>query len=286
MKKIGFVDYYISEWHANNYPSWIAQANKKLGTDYQVTYAWAEEDVSPVYGETTDEWCKKMGVTRCNSIAELCEKSDVIIILAPSNPEKHLQYAKEVLPFSKRTYIDKTFAPDFETAKEIFKIADEHGTPFFSSSALRFADELNELEGSNNLIITGGGGNFAEYLIHTVEMAVKLLDNPIKTVKVEKIGDQRICHAVTENGKQTSIIYSPAEVFRINCETINGEYTHIDITSEFFVNLIVEIIKFFDAGVLPFDTKQTLEAMRFRSALLNAENKSGNWIELCGDDIK
>lgn len=24
MKKIGFVDYFLDEWHANNYPVWIA----------------------------------------------------------------------------------------------------------------------------------------------------------------------------------------------------------------------------------------------------------------------
>ena len=278
MKKIGFVDYYISEWHANNYPAWIKQANEKLGTDYEVAYAWAEQELSPVYGETTDEWCKKMGVTRCDTIAELCEKSDVIIVLAPSNPEKHLGYAREVLPFGKRTYIDKTFAPDFATAKEIFEIAEKHGTPFFSTSALRYADELNTLKGSTDLIITGGGGNFAEYIIHTVEMAVKLLDNPVKRVKVEAVGDQRICHAETENGSDAAIIYSPSEGFSINAKAESGGYTHCDINSEFFLNLIAEIIKFFETGVLPFDTKQTLEVMRFRTALLNAEKTPEKWV--------
>ena len=283
MKKIGFVDYYISEWHANNYPEWIKQANEKLGTDYLVSYAWAEENLSPVYGETTDEWCGRMDVTRCDTIAELCEKSDVIIVLAPSNPEKHLQYAKEVLPFGKRTYIDKTFAPNLKTAEEIFKIAEQCGTPFFSTSAMRFADELNKLKGANNLIITAGGGNFPEYMIHPVEMTVKLLEDSVKKVKVEKLGEQRICHAETENGKRASIVYSPLEVTSINCETKEGDYTHIDISSEFFIKLIEEIIKFFDTGLLPFDIKQTLEVMRFRDALLNAENADENWLLVNGD---
>ena len=39
--KIGFVDYYISEWHANNYPDWIAQMSEKCGIDARVAYAWA-----------------------------------------------------------------------------------------------------------------------------------------------------------------------------------------------------------------------------------------------------
>ena len=120
MKKIGFVDYYLSEWHANNYPAWISDQCEELGLDYEVAYAYAELDVSPLDNVTTDEWCKKYGVERCNTINELCEKSDVVVVLAPSNPEKHLEYASAVLPYKKRTYIDKTFAPDYNTALEIF----------------------------------------------------------------------------------------------------------------------------------------------------------------------
>ena len=56
-----------------------------------------------------------------HSIEELCEKSDNILILAPANPETHLKYAKIALSYGKTTYIDKTFAPDLKTAKEIYK---------------------------------------------------------------------------------------------------------------------------------------------------------------------
>ena len=41
MKTIGFVDYYISEWHADNYPKWIKEANEKLGEDFKLEYVWA-----------------------------------------------------------------------------------------------------------------------------------------------------------------------------------------------------------------------------------------------------
>ena len=57
MKKIGFVDYYLSEWHANNYVGWIKEACSKLGTDYEVAYAWAEINKSPIDGVTSEEWC-------------------------------------------------------------------------------------------------------------------------------------------------------------------------------------------------------------------------------------
>ena len=35
-KKIGFIDLYISEWHANNYPAWIKKACEEFGYDYSV----------------------------------------------------------------------------------------------------------------------------------------------------------------------------------------------------------------------------------------------------------
>jgi hypothetical protein len=55
MKKIGFVDFYISEWHANNYPAWIKEICDATNAEYTVAYAWAELDVSPKYNESTDE---------------------------------------------------------------------------------------------------------------------------------------------------------------------------------------------------------------------------------------
>jgi len=96
MKKIGFIDYFLSEWHANNYPAWIHELSKKFKEEFQVAYAWAEVDISPFDGVSTDQWCEKYRVERCNSIQELCEKSDYILVLSPSNPEMHLKYAKEV----------------------------------------------------------------------------------------------------------------------------------------------------------------------------------------------
>lgn len=280
MKRIGFVDYYISEWHANNYPAWFKEANANLGLDYEVAYAWAEEDVSPVTGETTAEWCAKMGVTQCQTIEELCEKSDVIVVLAPSNPEKHLQYAKAVLPYGKRTYIDKTFAPDFKTAQAIFDIAAKYNTPFFSTSALRYAEELPAFAGCNNLILTGGGRSLEEYSIHLIEMAVSLLKKPAKRVLVERLGNQRICHVAAENDTKAAILYSPALHYSVTAEKADGTLAHQDITSSFFLHLISDMLTFFETGKASFNSEETLEVMKLRDGILTGDTTPGSWIEL------
>ena len=280
MKKIGFVDYYISEWHANNYPAWFKEANEKLGLDYEVAYFWAEKDLSPVDNVTSAQWAENTGIEQLNSLEELCEKSDVIVLLAPSTPEKHLEYAKVILPYGKRTYIDKTFAPDLVETKEIFAIAEKYGTPFFSTSALRYAEELKEFSDTKNVIITAPGRLFEEYLVHPCEIAVALLKKRILKVKTEKMGKQYFCRAICEGENEIGIVFSNALGYGITAENSDGKLAHKDITSSFFLNLISDMLKFFEDGKTPFNTSETIEVMRLRSGLIKAAEQDGAWIEV------
>lgn len=283
MKKIGFIDYYISEWHANSYPKWIAEANEKLGTDYKVAYAWAEIDKSPLDGVTTAEWCEKFGAEKCDTIEELCEKSDVIMILAPTFPETHLGYAEKALPYGKRTYIDKTFAPDFATAEKIFEIAKKSGTPFFSTSALRYAEELeyySTLGDVKSAIITGPGSNFAEYIIHLVEMLVKICPKKPVRAKVETVGLTSDCTIMYEDGSRAKVVYSPRYPYTVYADDGVESGEQKPIVSGFFPALLQDIIKFYETGALPFDSQQTLDCMKIREALIKGLEKDGEWINL------
>ena len=268
MKKIGFVDYFISEWHADNYPAWIERICAEMGVDYKVAYAWAELDISPVSGVSTDEWCEKFGAERCATIDELCEKSDVIVILSPSNPETHLRYAEEVLKHGKRTYIDKTFAPDAATAKEIFAIGEKYGAPFFSTSALRYATELDSVDAPDSILVTGGGSNLPEYFIHLGEMVVKKM-GAIKSVKATRNGSQWIISAKTEDGKDATMIYGCAMPYNVYM-TKDGRETWKSIKSPFFDGLIADMLRFFETGKTSFDPAETLAVSRLRDAVLKA----------------
>ena len=69
MIKIGFIDYYLDEWHANNYPAWIKEASEG---EMEVCYCYGEIDAPN--GLTNAEWAEKFGVTLCSSIDEVIEK--------------------------------------------------------------------------------------------------------------------------------------------------------------------------------------------------------------------
>ncbi len=269
MISIGFVDYYLSEWHANNYPAWIAEAAAASGEEYKIAYAWAELDVSPVDGVSTDEWCARFGAQKCDTLEELCEKSDVIVILAPSNPETHLGYAKTVLKYGKRTYIDKTFAPDLNTAIEIFDIARRHHTPFFSTSALRYADELDPVPTPHVMTVTGGGSNLPEYAIHLAEMVVKKMGIGVEKVTAEPRGDQWFFTINYDNGRIATIIYAPKLPYTIYMSSPEKQEWK-QVKSAFFGGLISDMLNFFQSGAISFDVAETLEVARLRDMMLAA----------------
>jgi len=266
--KIGFVDYYISEWHANNYPRWIAQMCEEYGFDAKIAYAWAEMDVSPVDGVDTDTWCAENGAIRCNTIDELCEKSDAIVILAPSDPSKHVEYAKAVFKHKKPTYIDKTFAENYGAAKEIFDEADKYGVKFFSTSALRYADELDVAKGAVRICTTGGGSNIEEYAIHQIEMIVKTMGVGFDGVTYKKEDNVDTFELTMKNGNTAKISYAENLGFGFEATLENGENVSAKARSSYFKTLMKTILEFFATGELPFDAKQTLEAMRVRDAVL------------------
>lgn len=283
VKKIGFVDLYISEWHANNYPAWIKEAAEKLALPYELAYAYAEQNISPVDGKTTEEWCTTFGATKCDTIDELCEKSDAIIILAPSNPEAHLHLAEAVLKHKKPTYIDKTFAPDYKTAREIYALSEKYGTPFFSSSALRYAEETEKAIGAKDVFLTGGGSNFPEYSIHMIEMLVKTLGVGATSVRAEQIGSQTHVFVSYEDGRAGAMVYAPIFDFTLYANGENGTIC-TPITSAIFPSLIETMLRFFEDSALPFPKEETLEAMKIREGALLAAETPGKTVVLA--DLK
>ena len=282
MKTIGFIDYYISEWHANNYPNWINDYVKEAGLSYKVAYAYAEIDKSPVDGLTTDEWCEKFNVEKIDTIKELVEKSDYVVILAPTDPDTHLRLCSEAFKYgkNKRFYVDKTFAPNYEIALEIFKSAKENGVEFFSTSALRYSPFIIEKLNEKNLATYFGGTTIEEYIIHQVETIVKFYGVGASKVKCELDGEAYRFEVMFNNGKIGRMNFKNDYGYNIEVETKAGEIEKIQLAGGHFQGLIKKIITFFESGEIDFDVNEILEVMKIRDASLIAKDNLGKWIEV------
>ena len=278
MKKIGFIDYYLDEWHANNYPDFIK--NQGNG-EFEVAYAWAMIDSPHAGGLTSKEWSDKYNIPVVESIDELIEKCDYLVVLSPDNPEMHEELCSIALKSGKNTYIDKTFAPDKETAKRIFEMAEKYGTRCYSSSALFYADEYADIKTDGLSVINSSGpGTYEMYSIHQIEPIVKLMGTG-KKMKVMSVGttDYPAMIIEYEDSRQVRIANFPnGAPFRMNFGYKNGETAFSEVTSDFFGHCIKNMLKFFETGIVPVPHENTIEVIAIREAGIKAVQNPYSWI--------
>ena len=279
MKKIGFIDYYLDEWHANNYPEMIRKAS---GGSMEVAYAYAHRE--PVYDEliSNEKWSEKYGIPLIGSMEKLIEQSDYLIVLSPDNPEMHEELCKLPLMSGKRVYVDKTFAPDRAAAERIFNHAEKYGTPCYSSSALHFASEYTNLDRAGIQVLNSWGpGGFDTYSIHQLEPIVSILGSEAERVMF--LGDEAYPSMIIEfsGGRRAQLAQFPGgSPFAMNIGYADGRTTALTVESPFFQNCIEQIVRFFETGDIPVPHEQTLTVIGLREAGLKAMQKPYQWIKL------
>ena len=276
--KLGIIDYYLDEYHANHYPAWIKEASKN---EIQVACAYAKID-SPIGGMTTKEWHEKYKIPIVDSMEELIEKSDGIIVFSPDNPEQHEELCKLPFKSGKRVYVDKTFSETKKIAEDLFALAKKHNTLCYSASALRFAAEYKDIDPSTvENIASTGPGPLDQYSVHQLEPVVLLMGANISRVKY--IGTQKwpayICEY--DDGRQTVISHhGDGCPFGMTVDFKDGTCKVLTVESDFYSHLIREMVDFFITGEIKAPHEQTIAIMAAREAAIKASREPGIWVAL------
>ena len=276
MKKIGFIDLYLDEWHANNYPAWFRAAS--LGNEFELGGAWEKQPGA----RPLDVWCKEMNIPAYTSLEKLLEDCDAFCVLAPSNPEVHEELAELPLATGKPVYIDKPFAPDKAAAERLFARADKYNTPLFSSSALRFGNELIEARGLfpvEGMVTQGGGSSFWEYCIHQIEMIVSTMGCNIVALNHEVSGSTDQVTFRFDDGRLAAMTLHPQLGFSAVL-TGKGEIAKVPQATNMFPNLIEAMWKFFNDRIEPFDRRETIAIAALVRAAIDAAEHSGKWVSV------
>lgn len=273
--KIGFIDYYLDEWHANNYPKMLKESSDG---EIQVAYAYGQI-ASPISGKTSKEWCQEYGVTLCETIEEVVEKSDGLIVLSPDHCEKHEELSRLALMSGKRTYIDKTFSPDKKGAVAMFSLGEAYHTPCYSTSALRFAAEYEPYIGQHVKSMSMWGPSLLEvYGIHQIEPLMMLMKGNIKRAIALK--EERWVNLLLEweDGRNASVlctgVYTPfAATLQLDtgCKVLN-------IQPGYFTGFVKELVEFFRTGIIPVSHEETISIMVARELMIKAAEHPGNWV--------
>jgi hypothetical protein len=270
VKKIGFIDYYLDEWHANNLPKWVDDAS---GGRAKVCYAWGEIDSPNAKGRTGRAWAQEMGVELCASIEEVIQKSDCLVVLSPDNPERHEDLCRLPLVSGKPNYVDKTFSVDAGDARRIIDGA--KGTPFFSCSALRYADELKDC-GEIEVMESHGPGKMGNYLIHQVEPVFVLMGKARRVVGLGG-GERPTLMYDFGDGRRATVNFNDGG-FGANIRRMDGSCRSNEVKSDFFKTLTAVMLDFFETGREPFPREDAYSVMAMVGAGKKAAACPGEWI--------
>ncbi len=283
MKKIGLIDHYLDNWHANNLPRWLLD---ETGGEYQICYAWgslSESNPRP-NGECTKNsvmWCAEHNIELCRDAAEVVEKSDVIMVLSPNNPEMHPELCRDAFKSGKRTYVDKTFATDAKAARMLIDMANEGNTPMFSTSALRFSTELQNVKREGLKVISSRGPNSYDiYSIHQIEMLVSLFGPDF--TRVMAVGDMTAPALVIEfsGGRYATMGHFGGQCsFNMALSYDDGEHVLINECSDYFPNFVHELIDFFETGDIKAPYEETLAVIAIRELGFKALQNPGVWFD-------
>jgi len=280
VKKIGFIDHYIDEWHANNYPNWIRES--RFGKDYEVALAW--EETTPEGRIPLAEWCAREGVGVADSLEQVVEECDCLVVLSPDNAERHEDLADLPLKSGKPVYIDKPIAPSLAAARRLFDKAKAHGTPMMSCSALRFGSQIetalkDTLAGQKvNYVATEGPGLFHIYAIHQIEMLVMTLG--VGAAEVLANGDAAVKQVLVKyaDDRRASVTLAPSLDFRVFAAYGQDAGIVLSGMGDFFPRFIDAMLEFFETGVPKVDPRETLEIAALIEAGQTALSAPDTWL--------
>ncbi|MGA1195142.1 MAG: Gfo/Idh/MocA family oxidoreductase [Candidatus Latescibacterota bacterium] len=278
MKRIGFIDHNLENFHANTFLNVLRNDLKKRG--FTITGCYGTQK------KQSRDWATQNKVPYFTNLHELNEAVDHYMILAPSNPETHLELCQKIFPFGKPTYVDKTFAPDLKTAQKIFALADKHKVPMQTSSALRYTEiqDYAQSVGQKNIkhmTTWVAGRSFGEYAIHPIEMFVSCMGPNV--TRLMRRGTQKQVQLILDlTNNRTAIVNVFPNTRTPNSASITTHeetrYFAVD-RSKLFVNAASAILDLFETKKAHINRKESLIIRRIQDV---AEQKRSynKWVNL------
>ena len=233
---------------------------------------------------------RDMGVEIVDSIDALLGKVDVVM-LETNDGRPHLEQALPVLRSGKTLFIDKPVAGTLVDAIVIFDLARHYRVPVFSSSALRYGKDVQEVRAGKRGEVIGcntyspchlepNHPDLFWYGIHGVESLFTVMGTGCRSVTRSTSSRTDVLVGIWKDGR--------IGTFRGIRDGKKG-YGGTVFTSEGvsqvgaydgYEPLVVEIVKFFRSGVSPVADTETLEIYSFMEAADESKRRGGAPVKL------
>lgn len=246
------------------------------------------DDVESSYtrvNKYTEQLRDEFGVKIVDSIEELCTMVDGVM-LESVDGRPHLEQARPVFEAGLPIYIDKPVAGSLADAIEIFRLAEEHDVPCWSSSSYRYYPGLVEMMqkdyGELRGAISYGPASLEEhhpdlfwYGVHATEALFTAMGAGVQTVVRTHTENTDVVTGVWEGGKVGTLRglrnqKAPNQVILFGTKDVllqgpGGGYEP----------MLVEVAKFFKTGEAPVSPRETIEIFAFMEAADESKRQGG-----------
>jgi len=233
----------------------------------------------------------KLGVEIVDSVDSLIAKSDVVLVESLDG-RPHLAQAGAAIRAGKKVFVDKPVAGSLSDAVALYRLAEEHNVPCFSSSALRFQKGIHSFRTDSRVGKVLGCQSHSPceleahhpdlfwYGIHGVETLFTIMGTgctsaarthtPGADVVVGVWKDGRIG---TFRGIRAGHADHGATVYGARGIAQSGGF-------ESYEPLVHEIVRFFHTGKPPVSAQETLEIYAFMEAADESKREGGRPVSL------
>jgi predicted dehydrogenase len=230
---------------------------------------------------------RAMGVEIVDTVEAMLPKIDAVLLLSIDG-RTHWKQAQPVFAAKKPVFIDKPVAASLTDVVRIYDLAKQTGTPFFSSSALRYSSavagmrkdpRVGQVLGcdaySSNAPLEPSHPDLFYYGIHGCELLFTIMGPGCQTVSRVRAPAADLAAGVWEDGRLGTFrgilrgqVGFGATVFGDKGIVPAGQFGGYE-------PLLVEIASFFKTGKPPISPEQTLEIYAFLEGADESKRQGG-----------
>ena len=234
------------------------------------------------------------------TIDELVRRVDAVILLSVDG-RVHLAQARPVIAARKPLFIDKPFTASVRDAVELAKLAREAGTPVFSSSSLRFTDEVQRIKRDPRVEEVLGAQTWGPapvephhpdlfwYGIHAVEMLYTFMGPGCERVTRTHTAGADVVTGHWKDGR-IGVVRGIREGASSYGQVVFGRKAIVStppadaaaapVKRSSYHGLLIAIVEFFRTRTSPVPLEETLEIMAFMEAADLSKVRVGAAVEL------
>ncbi len=224
---------------------------------------------------------EKWGVKVTDSFNDAVEGADGLL-LEVNDPAQHLKYFKLATETGLPFFLEKPLAGNLDDGRKILEIAEANSTKAWSSSSLRFTDEIETCKKNMtsptiaNVFGPLGkapvGSGLIWYGVHTFEMLSAIMGCDAKSVSAHEDDNGVVVVVNYRDGRRAVVECNSTSRFygaRVQKDTAIDSF-YVKSVNKLYFNLIYKIRDFFLHGRIPVTLRESMEIL----ALMVATEKS------------